>query len=159
MRKRKKRRKSAREQNCSYFIELSDWELRYHFSLNRHKNFITGSYWEHSSLQLTGTMFQPEKLHGRTIDIYILGDRTKVPVLEEPEKYNFEPIAVGTLTAKKEQTEFSGSVPFDVLQTMCYLLETGKIKILVLDGQSLYYGSADIASINFVRDFKPEDWM
>jgi hypothetical protein len=155
---RKSKRPSKREE-CIYCIEILDWEMPYSLSVNRNKKIITGPYWEHINLKLTGKLFQPEKLSERTIQIDILGDRTKETVLEYPEKYEYEPKAVGTLTARGKITEFLGSVPFNVLLTISLLLWAGKIKILVLSGQSLYRGSTDITSIHFQKDYNPEDWM
>jgi hypothetical protein len=158
-RKSKKGRKSIQENTCTYCIEILDWELQYHFSLNPNKDIIVGPYWEQMNLKMTGKLLEPKKLQGRLIQIDILGDREKVSVLENPEKYHFEPRAVGILTAKKGHTEFSGFIPPDILPLIYFMLESGKTKILVLTGQSLYYGSADITSIYFEKDYNPRDWM
>ena len=80
-------------------------------------------------------------------------------IIENPENCYYEPKAVGALVIRGKQRDFLGSVPFDILQSICFMLQHGKIKFLVLSGQSLYRGNADIKSIYFEKNYNPEDWM
>jgi hypothetical protein len=154
----KKRRVSAkRASSATYCIEMLNWDLSYSFSLDRHRKFSIGPYWEHTSLEMNGNFLYPETLASRTIQITFLGDREEVQALEHPEECRYEPKAVGGLTVRGKQSEFIGSVPSDALQTFCLLLQAGKIKYLVLSGQSLYRGDADITSIRLQEHFGPED--
>lgn len=154
----KKRRVSARKDaSTTYCIEMLNLDLSYSFSLDRHKKISIGPYWEHMSLEMKGNFLHPETLANRAIQITFSGDREKVQALEHPEEYRYEPKAVGGLMVRGKQSEFLGSVPFDAIETLCLLLQTGKIKYLVLTGQSLYRGDADITSIRFQKHFGPED--
>ena len=133
--------------------------MPYFISVSRNKHIIDGPYWEHLAFRINGTLLSPEKLSGKSIIVNILGNRQRVPMLETPEKFNFEPKCVGSLIVRGEHREFLGSLPFDVMQTICLLLQADKIKYLELNGYTLYRGSANIMSIRFERETDPEDWI
>jgi hypothetical protein len=155
----KKGRKSITEKTCTYCIEILDWELPYSFSVNRHKDTISGPFWEHLSLKLTGKIFYPEKLTDKGIEINIIGDRRFIPLLEDPYSKDYEPESIGWITIRGKQSECSAWVPFDILHPLGSLLKGERIKFLIVSGQPLYRGHADIASIDFERDFNPADWL
>lgn len=161
MAKKLRKKKTPKwEEGCTYIIEIIDWEIPYSFSLNHRKIFSSGPFREHTSLNLTGRIIQPENLKDRTIPITMIGDRDKVSMVQGDEKYlSFEPKCVGTLTIRGAHSDYLGSLPFDVLPTLCFLLQAGKIKILALTGKVLYRGTADITSVHFEKEFISEDWM
>jgi hypothetical protein len=156
MKKRTKRKKPARQKECTYVIEIEDWSLSYSLSLDRHGKISIGPYWEHTSLEMKGRFLYPETL-AKQVQVIILGDREKISALEKPEDYRYEPKAVGGLTIRGKESEFLGSVPFDAIQVLCLLLQTMKLKYLILSGQVLYRGSADIFSMHFQELFSSKD--
>ena len=156
MEKRTKRKKAAKREECTYVIEIEDWNLSYSLSLDRHGKMSAGPYWEHTSLEMKGIFVHPETL-AKPIQVIILGDREKISALERPEEYRYEPKAVGGLTVRGTESEFLGSVPFDAIQTLCQILQVRKLKYLVLSGQVLYRGSTDIFSMHFQEHFSSED--
>jgi hypothetical protein len=156
MKKKTKKTKSPKREECTYVIEIEDWNLSYSFSLDRHGKMSAGPYWEHTSIEMKGTFVHPETL-AKPIQVIILGDREKISALERPEEYRYEPKAVGGLTVRGKESEFLGSVPFDAIQTLCQILQVRKLKYLVLSGQVLYRGSTDIFSMHFQEHFSSED--
>lgn len=159
-RKSSVRRKKMVDESCEYCVEILDWELPYSYSVNFNKKLIEGPYWEHMDLRLIGKMAHPEKLTDENMEVVIIGDRRQVSMLEKPEDYQeFEPHSVGVLTIRGKQSEFLGSIPFDILNTISFLLQSGEIKFLVLHGHGLYRGKAEIRSIKFSRDVDPEELM
>jgi len=156
MKKKATKTKSARREECTYVIEIEDWNLSYSLSLDRHGKMSAGLYWEHTSLEMKGTFVHPETL-AKPIQIIILGDREKISALERPGEYHYEPKAVGGLTIRGKESEFLGSVPFDAIQPLCQILQARKLKYLVLSGQVLYRGSSDIFSMSFQEHFSSED--
>jgi len=156
--KRRRGRKSILDKTCTYCIEILDWELPYSFSVNRNKDFISGPFWEHMNLKLKGKIFQPEKLFDKVIEVNIIGDRRYIPLLQDPESKDYDPKAIGMLTIRGRQSECSSWLPFDVLQIFAFLLKEEKIKFLILSGQHLYRGRADITSIYFEEHYDPADW-
>lgn len=158
MKKHTKKKKSAKREEWTYVIEIKDWDFSYSLAVNRMRDMIEGPYWEHTDLEVKGNIVRPEKLADREIVATIMADRRETRVLNKPEDYDqVEPKAVGGLTIRGKQSEYLGSVPFDAYQTLCSMISTGKIKYLVLSGQSLYRGDADIRSISFQAHFGPED--
>lgn len=154
----KKGRRSRFKEEVTYAIEMRDYDFSYSFSVNwlRDRDTIEGPYWEHTDLEIKGKMIYPDRLTDREIKVTIMGNRSETRVLNKPEDYhNFEPKAVGTLTIRGKQSEFLGWLPFDAFQTICSM--TARIKYLMLTGQSLYRGSADIRSMRFQEHFGPED--
>jgi len=49
--KRRKKRKRKSEENCSYVIEITDWELTYSFSVNWSDKLFDGPYFESLHLE------------------------------------------------------------------------------------------------------------
>lgn len=156
MKKKAEKTRSPKREERTYVIEIEDWSLSYSFSLDRHNKMSAGPYWEHTSLEMKGTFAHPETL-AKPIQVIILGDREKTSALERPEEFRYEPKAVGGLTVRGTESEFLGSVPFDAIQTLCQILQARKLKYLVLSGQVLYRGSADIFSMRFQEHFSSED--
>jgi hypothetical protein len=156
MKRRTRRKKPVRREECTYVIEIEDWNLSYSLSLDRYGKMSAGPYWEYTSLEMKGTFVHPETL-AKPIQVIILGDRDKISALEKPEEYRYEPKAVGGLTVRGTESEFLGSVPFDAIQTLCQILQVRKLKYLVLSGQVLYRGSSDIFSMHFQEYFSSED--
>jgi len=149
-----------KHKTCTYAIEILDWEPSYFRSVNINKHLIEGPFWENLDIKIEGKLIHPKKLAEKNIEVTMIGSRQLVRVLEEPEKYQgFDPSSVGTLTIRGKQRELFGSIPFDVMGSISSLLQSGKIKFIVLSGHALYHGKAEIKSIRFQRDFGPEDLM
>ena len=158
MKKKTKKRKQSKREACSYVIEIRDWEFSYSFALPWRKNAIEEPYWEFTDIKVKGKLVHPEKFVDREIDVTVMTDRWKTRVLTKPDDCRqFEPKAVGGLTIRGKESNFLGSVPFDAFQMLCSMMNAGKIKYLVLDGQSLYRGDTDIRSMRFQEHFGPED--
>lgn len=158
--KRSTKGKISKNETCTYAIKILDWEVPYFFSANINKKLIDGPFWEHMDFKIIGKLIHPEKLVEKNIEVIIIGDRKLVPTVETPEKYyQFEPSSVATLTVRGKQRELLGSIPFDVMGSISFLLQSGKIRFIVLHGQMLYRGKAEIKSIRFQKDFGPEDLM
>jgi hypothetical protein len=158
MKKKVRKTKSTKRETCSYIFEIKDWEFSYSFAVNHNKNIIEGPFWEHTDLKVKGKLAHPEKLKDKEIEVTIMGSRRETRVVNKPEDYDSaEPKAVGTITIRGKQSELLCWVPFDAFQMLCSMLNAGRIKYLILTGQSLYHGSADIRSMCFQEHFGPED--
>lgn len=152
------RGKKRTTSEITYFIEVIEWELPYSYSVNRHK-VVEGPIWEHVSLTIKGKFLKPVKLAEKTIDFNLIGDRRLAEALRDIEKFNpqWEPSFVGTLNVRGAYREYIGSLPFDILPQLAFLLHAGGIKYVTLSGTQLHYGSAEISSIRFDKELSPED--
>jgi hypothetical protein len=154
----KSKGKSPKTESCSYCIEILDWEFPYSISINGARHLFDGLFLEGKRLELKGRVLFPKKLADKTIDITISGNRKLAHAIEHPEEYEKEPDAVGDLKIRGKERSFYGFVPLDVLNTIVLALQAEKIRYLVLLGQPLRYGKADIRAIDFNKDYIPEDW-
>jgi hypothetical protein len=155
--RRKKRRTRNAEEDCSYIVEITDWELAYSFSVNWNEKLIEGPYFETLNLEAKGLIQEPKKYASKELQLTFLGDRRKPPDPLDPELGNWKPRCVGTITLRGETREFLGSLPFDSVPIVGGLLETGRIKFLDLYGKTPSRGHADIRSIHFLRKYDPEE--
>lgn len=142
-----------------YSIEILEWELPYSYSINTHKELIKGPIWEHMSLRIKGKFLKPEKLIGKKLEFNLIGERKLTAALEDSEKFNrqWEPNSIGTLNVRGKTREYLGSLPFDMLSQIAFLLHAGAAKFITLTGEQLRYGTASIRSIHFDKELSPED--
>ena len=154
----KKKRKSKKIEYCSYVIRIVDWTTSYSLYTDPKERFGFGPYWEHGSLEIMGVVLAPAKLQDRKIKVEFLADRRLPAILSGSEKAGYEPRCVGGLTARGQRTEYLGSLPADVFQTLPGLLQAGKLKFIMFEGHTLYRGTADISSVHFDREYDPDDW-
>jgi hypothetical protein len=117
-----------------------------------------GPYLENTEIKITGRLLAPKKLEGREIEIRIIGDRGIVDIIEHPQKCLEKPKGIGSLTIRGKQSEAICFIPFYAVHSLCFLLHAGKLKFLVLNGQQLYRGNADVRAISFEKEYKHEDW-
>jgi len=156
----KKKEHNQKHKTCTYAIEILDWDPSYFRSVNINKHLIEGPFWENLDIKIEGKLIHPEKLAEKNIKVNMIGSRQLVSVLEEPEKYKgFDANSVGTLTIRGKQRELFGSIPFDVMGSIISLIQSSKIKLIVLSGQTLYHGKAEIESIRFQKDFTEDDLL
>jgi len=156
--KRRKKRKRKAEENCSYIIEITDWELTYSFSVNWNEKLIEGPFFEALNLEVKGLIRVPEKYASKELNATFLGNRKMVPDPRDPEFSDWKPRCVGSITLRGETREFLGSLPLDSVPILCNLLETGRIKFVDLYGKVPSYGSAEIRSIRFLQKYDPEEY-
>jgi hypothetical protein len=90
MPKKQKKRKRKEPEHLTYEIEVEDWEVEYHFGINKvNRNIISGDYWEHSGLILSGKILSPTLKNAVQTKIHIaekpdLNDHWKVEAAEHP---------------------------------------------------------------------------
>lgn len=130
----------------------------YSLRLDREGRFSPGPYWEHGSLEIIGVVLAPAKLQDRKIKVEFLADRRLTVIFSGSEKADYEPRCVGEIIARGQRTEYLGSLPTDVFQTLPGLLQAGKLKFIMFGGHTLYRGTADISSVYFDREYDPDDW-
>ncbi len=153
----KKRRTWKKYDTTTYSIEILDWDVSYSIRLTGDMKDTPWPFWEHARLTIRGKFQAPKELAGRNIDVILLGSRNIVYVLEHPQESVHEPKAIGGLTVRGKKAEYLGSIPQDIFQTLCFLISAGKIKVFEVTGKELYRGSADISSIRFEKEYKPEE--
>jgi hypothetical protein len=118
-----------------------------------------GPFWEHCSLELQGEFLGPKKLEGREVTITLLGNRTLDEEIARPDSINYEPLGVGGLTARGKGATYIGSLPHQSFGLVLTMLQSGKIKHVILSGNALRYGHASIKGLTLTSEFDPDDYL
>lgn len=157
-RSRNKRSKASAQEYCSYLIEIESWEMPYSLSIGKIGRLNEGPLWEHASIKIIGNFIYPQKLVGKEVQAYIIGDRQYTQVLLNPNNFqDYEPLGIGSLTVWGENREYLGSLPLDVFSQIATLLDVGGYRYLDLHGHVLYRGKAKITSLRFEKTFDPDN--
>lgn len=146
-----------KEEYCTFVVEVMDWELPYSFSLNHDSKHFPSPYSEHLHLQVKGILREPKKLDGKEIVLTFIGERDIIPEINNQSSAN-KPNRVGTLILRGENRHFIGSLPFDSLQVIAPMLESKRLRYVQLHGLSPNRGRAATRSINFFKDYDPDEW-
>lgn len=154
--KKKKKLHRPQEEYCTYLIEITDFNVRYSFSLNRGKRWNPGPYSEYSAIQIIGKLHEPAKILGREIKCTIYGSREHDRKLNEPEKYDGENDSlVGYVTAGKDYCGFTSWVPSSIIFGIGQMIQTKEFQFLELHGKPLFRNEANIHDITFTKE--PEE--
>jgi hypothetical protein len=154
----KKKQKKAPQEYETYCIQIADWEAPYSLSLESGR-LGPGPYWEYASIRIKGIVIHPQKIAGKELDLTFLGRREIAAALSKASQDDFKPKCVGTITVRGTQQYGFLSLPFDAFPLITGLLAAGRYKYVILHGKALYYGSADIRSINFEPNFNEDEWV
>jgi hypothetical protein len=153
-----RKKKKAVETYESYPVRIIDWNVDYSLQLDKDRRFFKGPYWEHCSLDLTGEFLGPKKLEGREVTITLLGNRTLDGEIARPDSLNYEPLGVGGLTARGKEATYIGSLPHQSFGLVLTMLQAGKIRYVIFNGNALRYGSTPIRGITLTGEFDPDDY-
>ncbi|MEJ2034550.1 MAG: hypothetical protein P8Y63_16295 [Deltaproteobacteria bacterium] len=143
----KKKQKKAPQEYETYCIQIADWEAPYSLSLESGR-LGPGPYWEYASIRIKGIVIHPQKIAGKELDLTFLGRREIAAALSK-----------ASHTVRGTQQYGFLSLPFDAFPLITGLLAAGRYKYVILHGKALYYGSADIRSINFEPNFNEDEWV
>jgi hypothetical protein len=75
----------------------------------------------------------------------------------KPGSIDYEPKDVGVLTARGRLGDYFGSLPFQTFVLTVTMLQAGKIKYIIFNGNALRYGSASIKGITLTGEFDPDN--
>lgn len=142
---------------CTFIVEVMDWELPYLFSINHNDRYDPTPYSEYLHMHVKGVLREPKKMDGKEIDLTFIGERSIIAEISNRSSKNM-PLRVGTVTMRGEYRDFIGSLPYDSLPMIASMLETKRLRYIHLHGPSLYRGNAATTSINFFKDYDPEDY-
>lgn len=117
-----------------------------------------GPYWEQLELVILGTIVSPESAQGRHTTLTFLADRRITGDLDNPIESRSQLTGVGKLTIWGRTTSYLGALPHDALWPIHPLLTRGEVRMIVLHGETLYRGSAQILNVHFERKIDPNDW-
>jgi hypothetical protein len=152
------KRKRAAKVYESYPVRIFDWKFDYSLRLDSDRKFTEGPYWEHWSLELKGELLGPDRIKGREVTITFLADRELDQAIAQPNSIKWEPTALGGLTSRGKNSNFIGSLPFQVCGQILTMLQCGKTKYVVFGGEAIRHGHASIKGVTLTGEFNPEDY-
>jgi hypothetical protein len=155
--RRKALTRKPKEEYTTFVVEVVDWELPYSFSINHDSKHYPSPYSEHLHLQVKGILREPKKHGGKEIELTFIGERDIIPEINNQSSAN-KPNRVGTIILRGENRHFIGSLPFDSLQVIAPMMESKRLRYVQLHGLSPYRCHAATRSINFFKDYDPEEW-
>ncbi|MBU1180838.1 MAG: hypothetical protein KKE00_09650 [Proteobacteria bacterium] len=155
--KTKNRKKSDRGYE-SFPVRIIDWKTDYSLSLGKNHRFSEGPYWEHYCLELKGELLGPDRIKGREIKVMFLANRKLDQAIAHPDSIKWEPKALGGLTSRGKNSDFIGSLPFQLFGQILTMLQCDKTKYIVFGGEAMYHGQASIKDVTLTGEFNPEDY-
>lgn len=153
-RKKRKRRKSNREEYVSYLVRLTGWNYHYSFSLNDPKRrWGPGPYNEHSGVIFEGDVIRPE---GCKYERAIITLSARAGLLQE--KMAEHPTCVGSLTAVGTELSAYVFVPAERLAELTSVAASGRVQIAQFTATKVRFRSALVRNVSLDTNFNPEDW-
>jgi len=100
----------------------------------------------------------PPKLAGRETQFTVIGDREYTQALVQPPRDCTAANGIGTLAMRGGESQYLGSLPFDVLMAIGPCVLTGGLQFMALVGPPLFRGSTRITRMSFLKDADPNDY-
>jgi|WetSurMetagenome_2_1015567.scaffolds.fasta_scaffold41366_5 hypothetical protein len=88
-----------------------------------------------------------------------LGSRSLDQDITKPDSISYEPLGVGSLAARGKEAAYIGSLPHQSFGPVLTMLQAGKIKYVIFNGDALRYGHASIKGLTLAGDFDPDDYL
>ena len=154
----RKKRKRAVEAIGSYPVRILDWKVDYALRLDRECRFSEGPYCEHYGLELKGEFLGPDRIKGREVTLTFLADRELDHAIAQPNSIAWEPKALGGLTSRGKNSNFIGSLPFQICGQLLNMLQCGKTNYVIFSGEAMRYGYASIQGVTLTGEYNPDDY-
>lgn len=140
----------------SYLFSIVDSSLYYGFSGDNmyHHNI----YSEYQTVKLTTECVLPSKESGNLFEFVFLGSRDKERELYDQHSVGEKMSPIGSLSVKKGDKAFLGTLPADALWHVAMAISRGAFKFVSLHGEKARYGRAKIISVNFSASYDWDEW-
>lgn len=150
MSRKQKRRKNRESENERYEIEVKNWEVYYHFGINKvSRDLISGDYCEYSNLILVGNILSPSLKNAAQAKIKIrespgLDNHWREDEMENP------PPAIGLLEIPRGEDvlKFICFVPSRSFRFITMAVSAEKIRYVSLFGTKLKWRKGEIFDIS-----------
>jgi hypothetical protein len=150
--RKKKRRRTPREEFVDYIVEIEGWDWGYSLSLNTGK-FMDDPYHEFRHLQITGKMLRPAGLKAERVEVSLLPTFD----MSEEKRKDYEPIALGSLESYPDRITASLGIPADVLSPIPQMLIAKQCRFILMTGTKFRYRSAKLQSFRLEIKLTEDD--
>lgn len=152
MPRKKNEKKQTKELTESYAIRINDWQAGYSFYSNFEKVWGEGLLSDHLTIEIAGEAFSPPKIIGKKIRVSICARREYDTQIITPDKSDQQPRAIGYISGRGPQCNFTFFLPFQSLPAIIQILHAKKCQGLILGGTKFNYGQGKIHSVSFVGE-------
>ncbi|MFC1577607.1 hypothetical protein ACFL36_01215 [Thermodesulfobacteriota bacterium] len=153
----KKQKKKKVREKLSYEIEVTDWDVYYHFGIAP-KHLDMGAYWETSNLTLLGKILRPDLK---------IATKARIEFSADPEMTDYwsrEPTiksakAVGFMEVPRGEgiLQIRCSIPPRLSNNIHVAVSSGKIKYVTIFGEKLKWRKGLITSISLSAEREEVD--
>ena len=150
MAKRRPRRKPLTP--YCYVVEIDGWDWSFSFGVNRSR-IRDDPYMDFRHLEVTGPLLAPKKVKADRAELCIIPKLDLNQVARQAD----QPLAVGSLDLHGGRLHGYLSMPLDTLESVLRMLDTGKLRFVVMDGEHLRYRKALIHHYRLQRELTEDD--
>lgn len=150
----KKRKARNAEWPVFYVVEISDWDWSFSFGLDGTK-YSGDPYSDFRHLEITGSLISPTIEKVEKVTVHLLPDAD----LNKSNRLEREPIAVGSLRLDDSTLQGLISMPLDALDSILLMLETNRIKFILMQGQKLRYRQSPVTNYSLQRELDEDDLL
>ncbi len=150
--RRKRRRRTPREEFVDYVVEIIGWDWGYSLSLNTSKD-PDDPYHEFRHLQITGKLLLPAGQKTDVVEVSLLPSEG----MSEEKRKDYKPLALGRLEAYPDMIRGSIGIPADVLSPILQMLISGQFKFMLMSGSKFRYRSARLHSFRLEMKLTEDD--
>lgn len=129
----------------------------YSFSVG-HLRHHEGDFTDYNHTEIEATCLVPPKHFGRFTKFILLGDRRIIDRMQKRSPLSEYIPNVGTLTMRKDRSEYLGSLPSDAAFSIPVLILVQGLKFIHLAGEATSGGKVKISYISFSNEFDPDDY-
>jgi hypothetical protein len=150
-----RQRHKKNEVGAYYAFSIEKWEWNYSFSLGSEKWTPGQAYSDRRYLQVSGVLSHPHRSSGRRIEV------TFLPKKDLSLSYGqHRPDNVGSMTWSRNTAAFNGvaSIAEDALPCIIPMLIAGRLRHVLMEGNSPFRGSLSFQRYGFVEELTADDF-
>jgi hypothetical protein len=153
--RRPKRHARPEESVSCYILQIEDWDWSYSFGANDPR-YEERPYRDYRHLVVRAKVLLPSKLKGKTET----AELTFMPhvLKSDLEKREHRPLSVGYIDLREAKLTGGFSMAADAIGPVMQVLLAGRLKYIVLDGETVRYRKARIRHYRFEPRIELEDY-
>lgn len=151
--KRKKRRTDKPSNEIVFYVvEIESWDWSFWFGVSNMPEY-DGPYDDYRHLNIFGKVLRPQKYAGEQIRVSFLPNEH----LNRGQREKSDPIAIGSIEARKGKMSAVVSMPADVLPALLTMATADQLRYIVMDGEKPRYGHGSLKSFRLDMTYDEDD--
>jgi len=149
-----KRRKSPPPEHLYYLMAIETWHWEMSFGINGGPARKDDPFSDHRHLQLSGRLIHPGDTKSEHMQVRLIPGTD----LEEGQRDQYRPNAVGQLSIRDDQIGGLFSMPMSALPPVITALSSGHLKYAAFWGPRMRYRRSGILSYRLMPEFDAEEF-